>query len=96
MKEKLKSYKFWISVLAGVIVLINTIGAVFKFSVNEVAITSIATAVLGLLVILGVVKKEDKTDEDNKQVEDKTSKIEQSFEDTNNKIEEKTEQLTKE
>ena len=56
----MKNYKFWLAVLASVIVLINTLGAVFGFSVDEVAITSIATAVLGIFVALGFVNKNEK------------------------------------
>lgn len=94
MKEKFKSYKFWISVLAGVIVLINTLGAVFKFSVNEVAITSIATAVLGLLVILGIVKKEEKSTKDE-QIEQQ-SPVDETSNEIEEQIEQKIDELSKE
>ena len=65
MKNNFKNYKFWLAVLAAVIVLINALGAVFNFSVNEVAITSIATAVLGVFVALGLVSKNSKDENEN-------------------------------
>ena len=63
--KKFKSYTFWISLLGAVIILINTLGSVFGFAVDELAITSIVTAVLGIFVTLGLVKK-DKSKEDEK------------------------------
>ena len=73
MKNNFKNYKFWLAVLAAVIVLINALGAVFNFSVNEVAITSIATAVLGVFVALGLVNKNSKEENENVTLEkDKT------------------------
>lgn len=100
MKDKFKSYKFWIGVIAAVIVLINTLGAVFKFSVNEVAITSIATAVLGVLVMLGFVKKDTTPkqttdDAQNEQLDDKTN-VDEIAQQTEQKIDEKLDELTKE
>ena len=59
--KKFKSYTFWISLLGAVILLINTLGTTFGFGVDEVAITSIVTAVLGIFVTLGVIKKDKKT-----------------------------------
>ncbi|MBQ0017545.1 MAG: hypothetical protein KBT30_02820 [Clostridiales bacterium] len=101
MKNKFRSYKFWISLLAGVIVLINTLGTVFGFIVNELAITSIATAVLGILVILGFVKNdevpENKSEEDIKQddVEEVKSNLEKQEETINKSVKEKEEEIAK-
>lgn len=65
MKNKFKSYTFWLALIGAVIILINTLGTTFGFGVNEVAITSIATAVLGIFVTLGVVKKDTKPNQEN-------------------------------
>lgn len=67
MKNKFKSYTFWLALIGAVIILINTLGTTFGFGVNEVAITSIATAVLGIFVTLGVVKKDTKPNQENQQ-----------------------------
>lgn len=68
MKKKWTSSAFWLSVVAALIVVINALAKVFNFKVDEVAITSIATSVIGLLVVIGVLtkdtKKQQKEDED--------------------------------
>lgn len=63
------------SLFAAVIVLINALGSTFGFAVNEIAITSIFTAVLGVFVTLGLIKKENKENEKSTQnkTDDKTS-----------------------
>lgn len=66
MKNKFKSYTFWLALIGAVIILVNTLGTTFGFSVNEVAITSIATAVLGIFVTLGIVRKDNKTEQKSK------------------------------
>ena len=73
--KKLNNYKFWMSLFAAVIVLINALGSTFGFAVNETAITSIFTAVLGVFVTLGLIKKENKENEKSTQnkTDDKTS-----------------------
>lgn len=81
---KFNNYKFWISLLAGIIVLISTLGTVFNFSVNEVAITSIGTAVLGIFVTLGLVKKEEKNQE--KQNENNSEQTTENQANADNKI----------
>lgn len=66
--KKFKTYTFWISLLGAVIVLINALGTTFGFGVDEVAITSIVTAILGVFVTLGLIKK-DKTSESTNSTE---------------------------
>ncbi len=83
--KKFKNYTFWISLLGAIILLINTLGTTFGFSVDEVAITSVVTAVLGIFVTLGIIKKDKKTDE-TENVNDKTNdetNLEQSNEGEN-------------
>ena len=83
--KKFKNYTFWISLLGAIILLINTLGTTFGFSVDEVAITSVVTAVLGIFVTLGIIKKDKKTDETenvNNKTNDET-KLEQSNESEN-------------
>lgn len=71
--KKLNNYKFWMSLFAAVIVLINALGSAFGFAVNEIAITSIFTAVLGVFVTLGLIKKENKESEKTSQNSDDNS-----------------------
>ena len=94
MNNKWKSSAFWLSVTAGVIVVLNSIGKAFNFNVNTVAITSVATSVIGLLVVIGVLTKTDKniskTNQENNnetnytQIEEKSQDDETITNETNN------------
>lgn len=57
MKNKFKDYKFWVGLIASVVVLIATLGTIFNFSVDIVAISTISATVLGILIALGVISK---------------------------------------
>ena len=61
MKQKFKSYAFCFGVCVAVIGAFVTIGNVLGFKVNEIALTSVATAVLGVFVSLGIVQKDSDT-----------------------------------
>lgn len=67
MKKKWTSSAFWLSVTGALIVVINALANVFHFKVDEVAITSIATSVIGLLVVLGILTKDTKKQEIKKE-----------------------------
>lgn len=55
MKNKFKNYSFWISVAGAVVLLLNNLGKVFGFSVDNEAIFSIVDGVCGVLVVFGVL-----------------------------------------
>lgn len=55
MKNKLKSYSFWMSVTAGVILVLNNIGKVCGFSVESDAVTAIVDSICGVLILFGVL-----------------------------------------
>lgn len=55
MKDKLKNYSFWISVTGAVLLLINNLGKIFGFSVNNEAVYSIVDGICGVLVVFGVL-----------------------------------------
>lgn len=57
MKERLKSYKFWVSFSGAVVVLLKTLGQAFGFEVNESVIDGIIMGVCGVLVAMGLVEK---------------------------------------
>ena len=65
MKNKFKSYAFCIGVCVSVVALVVTIGNVCGIKVNEIALTSVFTAVLGVFVALGMVQKEEQEIDDN-------------------------------
>ena len=82
---KYKSYAFWTSLSAAVVVLIGILSSAFGFEADQKLVTDIIMAICGILVVLGVVKMpakepEEKMEEDQaeeleeKPTEDKTQK----------------------
>ena len=59
MKNNFKSYAFCFGVCAAIIGVVVAIGNAFNFKVDEVALTSIITAILGVLVAMGIIQKEE-------------------------------------
>jgi phi LC3 family holin len=55
LKQKFKNYGFWMSLTAAVILVLQTIGKNFGFSVNDEAITSVVNSILGILILLGII-----------------------------------------
>lgn len=72
MKNKIKSYGFWTALAGAVVVLVNALGQMFGFSVDNEIITNVIMAIAGLLVVLGVVtmpKGEDGNQQEGKSEE---------------------------
>ena len=59
MKKNFKNYGFVMGVAVAVIGALVAVGNVVGFKVDDIAITSIFTAVLGVLVALGLIEKPD-------------------------------------
>lgn len=55
MKQKLKSYSFWMSVTASVILVLTNVGDVFGFAVQSEAVTKIVDSICGVLILFGVL-----------------------------------------
>lgn len=75
MKEKFKNYSFWLSVTGAVILLLNNVGKIFGFTVNNEAIYSIVDGVCGVLVVFGVLTmntNKNKTETEDTVSNDKT------------------------
>ena len=72
MKNKIKSYGFWTALAGAVVVLVNALGQMFGFSVDNEIITNVIMAIAGVLVVLGVVtipKGEDGNQQEGKSEE---------------------------
>ena len=67
--KKFLNYKTLMTILAGVVVLLEVLMDVFKINLNIEAVISVSVAIVGLMVTLGIVDK-DKTDKDVKSRED--------------------------
>lgn len=89
MKNKIKSYGFWTALAGAVVVLVNALGQMFGFSVDNEIITNVIMAIAGVLVVLGVVTmpkgdsnqqegKSEETDAESKEI-DAESEIETLF-----------------
>ena len=55
LKSLMKSYSFWTALAGALVILINSIGAVFGFQIEEKIISDIVMAVAGVLVAFGIV-----------------------------------------
>lgn len=73
--ERMKHYNFWVALAMAVILLLNTLSKAFNFNIDEGLINDIIMAILGIMVVLGFVQKdnynfvdtskEEKSDENN-------------------------------
>ena len=55
LKEKLKSYRFWVSLASAILLLVQAIGGPLGLSVDEETYMSIVNSVLGVFVVLGII-----------------------------------------
>lgn len=55
LKEKIKSYSFWVSLASAVILILKVLGSRFGFTVDETMISDLFTALCSILVILGII-----------------------------------------
>ncbi len=55
LKDKLKSYSFWVSLASAILLLIQTIGRPLGLVIDESTYMSIVNSVLGVFVVLGIV-----------------------------------------
>lgn len=92
-KNRLTNYNFWISIVSAVLLILQA----FEFHFDIMYINEIATAVLGLLVVIGIINDPTKSGKNDKQIEgeNSTEKIENATTETggslNNLETEKTE-----
>ena len=87
LKNLVKSYSFWTALAGALVILINSIGNIFGFQIEEKLVSDIVMAIAGVLVAFGVVtlpsstkgnpqQQETETNEDpaqNEQQEDEQS-----------------------
>lgn len=75
--KKIKSYSFWVSLSASIVLLLNAIGNAFGFKIEEKIVNDVVMSLAGVLVVLGVVsmngasdKKDEKTGEGEGKTDD--------------------------
>lgn len=74
LKDKMKTYNFWISLVSAVVLILRIIGDKFNFFVDTSLIMDITTGLCSIFVILGIlsVPKSSKTSTDNTTEEEST------------------------
>ena len=55
LKQKIRTYNFWISLSAAILIVVRLVGQSLGFVVDSVLFMDIATAVCGVLVVLGII-----------------------------------------
>ena len=81
MKDNFKNYSFWISVTGAVLLLLNNLGKIFGFSVNNEAVYSIVDGICGVLVVFGILtmnKSKNSADIDDENLLDQDLKTVES------------------
>ena len=80
LKNLVRSYSFWTALAGALVILINSIGNVFGFHIEEKLVSDIVMAVAGVLVAFGVVtlpaSTKDKTTTSESQTDQSESKAE--------------------
>ena len=61
LKEKFKSYKFWVALTSAVIIFLQTLGKELGFSISEETISNIVITFCGILVLLGFINDDRNT-----------------------------------
>lgn len=79
--KKFRSYNFWISFSGVLIIALNAFGKIFGFSIENQAVEECILSFAGVLVVLGIVVKDDtKKDVENK--EENLEEIEENFDES--------------
>lgn len=55
MKNRFKSYGFWTALSGAVVVLLQSLGRCFGFTIDDQIVSGVIMAIAGVLVVLGVV-----------------------------------------
>ncbi|MBR1987949.1 MAG: hypothetical protein IKA36_02800, partial [Clostridia bacterium] len=72
-KNRLTNYNFWISLVSAVLLIFQA----FNFEFDIANLSEIVTALLGLLVVVGIISNPTKTSQEKKQNDSKTKKEEE-------------------
>ena len=55
LRDKIKSYSFWVSLTSAIILILKILGTRFGFAVDETMISDLFTALCSILVLLGII-----------------------------------------
>ena len=85
LKNKIKSYAFWVALSSAVVILVQSIGKLFGLNVEGGIIENVIMSICGVLVVLGIVTKSDNA-EDNKSVVEETSNASDNKQETSQDV----------
>lgn len=69
--RKIKTYGFWVSLSASLIILLDAFGNIFGFKIENKIVEDCVMSIAGILVVLGIVSMNDSKDEENQNDKDK-------------------------
>lgn len=101
MKNKWKTSAFWIAITSVVVVGLNVISGIFNLNVDVMSIVSVCSCVIGLLITVGVLSRDnvkqdgDITENVKDEILDKIEKLESDKQISNRKQQEKDEDTSK-
>ena len=55
VKQRLKTYSFWVSLASAILLLVQTIGRPLGLVIDEALYMSVVNSVLGVFVVLGII-----------------------------------------
>ena len=76
--SKFRNYGFWISLLGAILLFLQVLGQMCGFSIDNEQISAVVTAFCGILVVLGVLIKNDEDDKNDSEDIDETDEIDEN------------------
>lgn len=67
MKEKLKTYSFWVGLVASVMLVVKFVAENFGFKIDEDLVNNVVNSILGILTIFGVINAPSSSTNNTKQ-----------------------------
>lgn len=55
LKDKIKSYSFWVSLASAIVLILKVLGSRFGFTIDESMLSDLFTALCSILVLLGII-----------------------------------------
>ncbi len=86
LKNLIKSYSFWTALAGALVILANSLGAVFGFQIEEKLISDIVMAVAGVLVAFGIVTLPASTKDKITETDDSQQSVEKENDQQNEDI----------
>ena len=87
LKSPVKSYSFWTALAGALVILVNALGNIFGFKIEEKLISDIVMAVAGVLVAFGIVtlpaSTKEKTTNSSEQTNEESVETQQEISDEN-------------